>query len=192
MENRIVELQQIIASLLLSKCGSTLTRTRWTYQLLYQLPRRNTFSEKFPKKNHLRLSQQYLLSILREHLTSKLVILFIYILNTKSVRWQTPKRGLHYCTIIIIFYTWTWNRKGTSPQLVWEHLTRCPFINPDLALCVKSLRMKIAVLGATGQTGQYLVNQALQQGHTVTAIVRNPGKLTVQHDNLKVKQHWFC
>ncbi|XP_030274269.1 flavin reductase (NADPH)-like [Sparus aurata] len=50
----------------------------------------------------------------------------------------------------------------------------------------RSLRMKIAVLGATGQTGQYLVNQALQQGHTVTAIVRNPGKLTVHHDNLKV------
>ncbi|KAM8760264.1 flavin reductase (NADPH)-like [Acanthopagrus schlegelii] len=50
----------------------------------------------------------------------------------------------------------------------------------------RSLRMKIAVLGATGQTGQYLVNQALQQGHTVTAIVRNPGKLAVHHDNLKV------
>ncbi|XP_018523397.1 uncharacterized protein YwnB isoform X1 [Lates calcarifer] len=49
-----------------------------------------------------------------------------------------------------------------------------------------SLRMKITVLGATGQTGQYLVNQALQQGHTVTAIVRNPGKLAVHHDNLKV------
>ncbi|KAM9547250.1 flavin reductase (NADPH)-like isoform 3-T4 [Salvelinus alpinus] len=46
--------------------------------------------------------------------------------------------------------------------------------------------MKIAVLGATGQTGQYLVNQALQQGHAVTAIVRNPGKLTVQHEKLKV------
>lgn len=46
--------------------------------------------------------------------------------------------------------------------------------------------MKIAVLGATGQTGQYLVNQALQQGHTVTAVVRNPGKLAVHHDNLKV------
>ncbi|KAM7391243.1 hypothetical protein PAMP_021943 [Pampus punctatissimus] len=49
-----------------------------------------------------------------------------------------------------------------------------------------SLRMKIAVLGATGQTGQYLVNQALQQGHMVTAIVRNPGKLAVHHENLKV------
>ncbi|XP_031161727.1 flavin reductase (NADPH)-like isoform X2 [Sander lucioperca] len=46
--------------------------------------------------------------------------------------------------------------------------------------------MKIAVLGATGQTGQYLVNQALQQGHTVTAIVRNPGKLILHHDNLKM------
>lgn len=46
--------------------------------------------------------------------------------------------------------------------------------------------MKIAVLGATGQTGQYLVNQALQQSHTVTAIVRNPGKLAVHHENLKV------
>ncbi|XP_068616923.1 flavin reductase (NADPH)-like [Brachionichthys hirsutus] len=46
--------------------------------------------------------------------------------------------------------------------------------------------MKIVVLGATGQTGQYMVNQALQQGHTVTAIVRNPGKITVRHDDLKV------
>ncbi|XP_006790107.1 uncharacterized protein At2g34460, chloroplastic-like [Neolamprologus brichardi] len=46
--------------------------------------------------------------------------------------------------------------------------------------------MKIAVVGATGQTGQYLVNQALQQGHVVTALVRNPGKLTVTHENLKV------
>ncbi|KAG9261836.1 flavin reductase (NADPH) [Astyanax mexicanus] len=46
--------------------------------------------------------------------------------------------------------------------------------------------MKIAVLGATGQTGVQLVSQALQQGHLVTAIVRNPGKLTVTHDNLKV------
>uniref|UniRef100_A0A8C6UM21 NAD(P)-binding domain-containing protein n=1 Tax=Neogobius melanostomus TaxID=47308 RepID=A0A8C6UM21_9GOBI len=48
------------------------------------------------------------------------------------------------------------------------------------------MRMKLTVLGATGQTGQQLVQQALQQGHSVTAVVRNPSKLTVQHDNLKV------
>lgn len=46
--------------------------------------------------------------------------------------------------------------------------------------------MKIAVLGATGQTGQQLVNQALQQGHIITAIVRNPAKLIINHENLKV------
>ncbi|XP_026108716.1 flavin reductase (NADPH) isoform X2 [Carassius auratus] len=46
--------------------------------------------------------------------------------------------------------------------------------------------MKIAVVGATGQTGEQLVNQALQQGHCVTALVRNPAKLTLTHENLKV------
>uniref|UniRef100_A0A672Q7G9 NAD(P)-binding domain-containing protein n=1 Tax=Sinocyclocheilus grahami TaxID=75366 RepID=A0A672Q7G9_SINGR len=50
----------------------------------------------------------------------------------------------------------------------------------------RRLIMKIAVVGATGQTGQQLLNQALQQGHSVTALVRNPGKLTVTHENLKV------
>uniref|UniRef100_A0A8C5ABL3 Flavin reductase (NADPH)-like n=1 Tax=Gadus morhua TaxID=8049 RepID=A0A8C5ABL3_GADMO len=48
--------------------------------------------------------------------------------------------------------------------------------------------MKIAVLGASGQTGQYLVQQALQGGHTVTAVVRDPGKITESHENLKVVQ----
>ncbi|XP_067846440.1 flavin reductase (NADPH)-like [Heptranchias perlo] len=46
--------------------------------------------------------------------------------------------------------------------------------------------MKLLVLGATGQTGQFLVRQALGQGHVVKAVVRTPSKLTIQHDNLKV------
>ncbi|XP_063281424.1 uncharacterized protein YwnB-like [Pelobates fuscus] len=46
--------------------------------------------------------------------------------------------------------------------------------------------MKLSILGATGQTGLYLVNQALEQGHAVTALVRNVSKITIQHDNLKV------
>ncbi|KAM9331478.1 flavin reductase (NADPH)-like [Gastrophryne carolinensis] len=46
--------------------------------------------------------------------------------------------------------------------------------------------MKISVLGATGQTGLYLVAQALEQGHEVKALVRNPSKMTLQHENLKV------
>ncbi|XP_063775998.1 uncharacterized protein LOC134912656 [Pseudophryne corroboree] len=46
--------------------------------------------------------------------------------------------------------------------------------------------MKLSILGATGQTGLFLVSQALQDGHQVTAIVRNVSKMTIQHQNLKV------
>ncbi|XP_037083178.1 uncharacterized protein LOC119103665 [Pollicipes pollicipes] len=46
--------------------------------------------------------------------------------------------------------------------------------------------MKIVVLGASGQTGQCVVTQALEQGHSVTAIVRNPDKIKQKHDNLSV------
>ena len=47
--------------------------------------------------------------------------------------------------------------------------------------------MKLAVLGATGQSGQCLLKQALDANHEVTAIVRNPGKLgEIQHERLRV------
>ncbi|XP_072352403.1 flavin reductase (NADPH)-like [Scyliorhinus torazame] len=46
--------------------------------------------------------------------------------------------------------------------------------------------MKLLVLGATGNTGQFLVRQALEQGHVVKAVVRTTSKLTIQHENLTV------
>ena len=48
--------------------------------------------------------------------------------------------------------------------------------------------MKIAVLGATGPSGLQVVQEALERGHDVTAIVRDPDKLnrSVTHDKLKV------
>ncbi len=44
--------------------------------------------------------------------------------------------------------------------------------------------MKILIFGATGSTGQHLVQQALAAGHTVTAFVRDPTRLRVSHPNL--------
>jgi uncharacterized protein YbjT (DUF2867 family) len=44
--------------------------------------------------------------------------------------------------------------------------------------------MKIAVLGATGQTGGLVVKQALEQGHQVVALVRDPARLTLKHPQL--------
>lgn len=46
--------------------------------------------------------------------------------------------------------------------------------------------MNLVVLGATGRTGSLVVEQALDAGHTVTALVRSPEKLTTRNSNLRV------
>ncbi|MEH2416717.1 NAD(P)-dependent oxidoreductase [Nostoc sp.] len=46
--------------------------------------------------------------------------------------------------------------------------------------------MKILVIGATGPTGQQIVEQGLAQGHQVTALVRNPDKFEMQHNSLQI------
>ena len=47
-------------------------------------------------------------------------------------------------------------------------------------------RWKILIVGATGGTGRQLVQQALDLGHQVTALVRTPEKLKIDHPNLRV------
>ena len=46
--------------------------------------------------------------------------------------------------------------------------------------------MKIIIFGATGGIGSQVVNQALAQGHTVTAFARCAEKVSVQHENLSI------
>jgi putative NADH-flavin reductase len=46
--------------------------------------------------------------------------------------------------------------------------------------------MKLLVFGATGGTGSRLVEQALRQGHLVTAFARDPAKIHLTHDHLRV------
>ncbi|MFG2453247.1 NAD(P)-dependent oxidoreductase [Streptomyces sp. NPDC048512] len=46
--------------------------------------------------------------------------------------------------------------------------------------------MKLTVLGATGGIGQEIVRQALGSGHQVTAVVRDPARLTVTGAGLEV------
>ncbi|WP_018755454.1 NAD(P)-dependent oxidoreductase [Paenibacillus terrigena] len=46
--------------------------------------------------------------------------------------------------------------------------------------------MKIVVFGATGGTGRQIVMQALEFGHEVTAIVRNPEAVDIRHEQLVV------
>ena len=50
------------------------------------------------------------------------------------------------------------------------------------------INMKIAIFGATGETGRQLVEQALAAGCQVVAYVRNPSKLNTKHENLTIVQ----
>lgn len=46
--------------------------------------------------------------------------------------------------------------------------------------------MKLVIFGATGATGQCLVEQALDQGYDVTAFARNPLALPTRHAHLSI------
>jgi len=46
----------------------------------------------------------------------------------------------------------------------------------------------LLIIGASGGTGRQLVAQALERGYTVTALVRNPAKLNIEHPQLKIVQ----
>jgi len=53
---------------------------------------------------------------------------------------------------------------------------------------IHSRPKRILIVGATGGTGQELVAQALDRGHTVTALVRDPSKLQQHHSRMTVIQ----
>lgn len=44
--------------------------------------------------------------------------------------------------------------------------------------------MKLIVFGATGRTGPHLVHQALERGHQVTAVARDPSRISLEHEAL--------
>jgi len=45
---------------------------------------------------------------------------------------------------------------------------------------------KILVFGGSGGTGKHFIEQALNAGYAITAIVRNPHAFAIVHQNLKV------
>lgn len=48
--------------------------------------------------------------------------------------------------------------------------------------------MRLAVFGATGGTGRQLTQQALERGHDVVVLARNPAAVRAEHPRLRVEQ----
>src|SRR5690606_41200599 len=46
--------------------------------------------------------------------------------------------------------------------------------------------MKIALIGATGYVGSAVLHEALERGHELTAIARDPSRVEMEHDNLSL------
>ena len=72
-------------------------------------------------------------------------------------------------------------------------LSICCFTVLTLVLCVtpghvasqpESNNFKILIYGATGKVGSLAVIEALNRGHVVTAVSRDPSRITRVHDNL--------
>lgn len=60
----------------------------------------------------------------------------------------------------------------------------------DMSYCIPPCRikMRLIIFGSTGKTGELLLQKALDQGHHVTAIVRDPSKITIKHEKLSINQ----
>src|SRR5262245_39398988 len=57
----------------------------------------------------------------------------------------------------------------------------------NLTQCkARGVIMKVAIFGATGSVGRVAVKVALEQGHVVTVLVRDPAKLNVKSPELRV------
>lgn len=46
--------------------------------------------------------------------------------------------------------------------------------------------MRLAIFGATGGTGLELTRQALKRGHNVRALIRNPKRMTLTNENMRI------
>jgi putative NADH-flavin reductase len=46
--------------------------------------------------------------------------------------------------------------------------------------------MRLTIFGASGGTGRQVVEQALDAGHSVTAVVRDPARIDLRHDRLEL------
>jgi uncharacterized protein len=60
-------------------------------------------------------------------------------------------------------------------------------VNKHLSIIIKKVNMKkIVLIGASGFVGSAILNEALERGYQVKAIVRNPEKITIKNPNLTI------
>jgi len=59
---------------------------------------------------------------------------------------------------------------------------------PGFSAAQEQQSLNILVYGATGKVGTHVVSEALQRGHVVSAVSRDPSRITHRHENLSAVQ----
>ncbi len=54
--------------------------------------------------------------------------------------------------------------------------------------CFAENSLNVLVYGASGKIGSHVVDEALNRGHRVTAVSRDPARITLRHENLSVRR----
>jgi uncharacterized protein len=77
-----------------------------------------------------------------------------------------------------------WRCRPLSGILALVALTAISLVNSAAA----AEQLRIAVIGGNGMIGQRIVREALDRGHRVTVIVRDPSRVDATHERLQLRQ----
>jgi uncharacterized protein YbjT (DUF2867 family) len=86
-------------------------------------------------------------------------------------------------TVLLVFLIYAINLSAALARAGYRSQT-----TPRPAGAPRRPPTRVLIVGATGGTGRQLVTQALERGYAVTALVRDPSRLQVDHPQLTVVQ----
>lgn len=76
------------------------------------------------------------------------------------------------------------SRSRRLPALIIAAVVVLGFFVSEHGSAAGANGLKIIVYGASGRVGSRVVEEALNRGHSITAVSRDPGRITRQHENL--------
>jgi putative NADH-flavin reductase len=89
--------------------------------------------------------------------------------------------------ILMLNYEWVMNMKDDLKRLFRGLAMLIVMLAPFFApVSAEADGLKLIVYGATGRVGSRVVAEALNRGYRVTAVSRDPDRVTAQHQNLIV------
>jgi uncharacterized protein len=114
--------------------------------------------------------------------------------STSSQRAGGSSQGVRTGAVNLLSFSFISNRSGDGAMTwQWKPLSRILAASVLLAISLAGSasaaeQLEIAVIGGNGMIGQRIVREALDRGHHVTVIVRDPRRVDARHERLQLRQ----